>query len=96
MGLMDWLFGSRRKRKAPEAKGETAEERARRILDVREAPADRLEAMKMLAARRRRKAVNRSRRKSAGPKRRIRTLERYRDRKAIGRATAENFREAGR
>lgn len=96
MGLMDWLFGSKRKRKARTPDGEKPEARARRILNVEEAPDNRIDAMRMLSARRKRKrkARNIAARRSRGQKIHLRTINRYRDRKSQGRAVLAPPREA--
>ena len=94
MGWIQKLFGRRSGKTLSgmlETRGEI-EKQIREAVGIKEAPANRLEAMREIARQRHLGRVKRQRyydRRSRGPKRRIRTLERYRE----GRATAESFAE---
>ena len=72
------------------------EDRIREVIDLEPEVENRLEAVQLSLEKRAKRNQVKARkyreRRARGPKRRVRTLERYRDRAVLGRATADNFR----
>jgi len=94
MGLFKKLGRKTGKTEMAISRLQELEAEIREKLDVREAPDNMVDAMRELARQRHIGRVKRQKyfdRKARGPKQRVRTLERYRDRAVLGRATADNF-----